>query len=353
LRRTSATKAQMSVASITAASGPLCDLSAQETIDKLKANFDYGKFPDPVEKSKITGHTQKVYDAAFSGDGTIVATCSQDNSCLTTNVASNLKTSKAVKCSFVMGCALNSNGKMLAFGGMDNAITLTDLTNPMEPVEKKKIAEGHEGYISRLAFVDDKQLLTTSGDGTAILWDLTTAKIKTHFKGHTGDCNSLSIASAKPNMFATGSTDKTCRVWDMNTGKSVRCFTAASEVNCVAMFPTGEGVSCGLENGAVQFYDVGSYGCVNKSAVKNKNQRVLSIATSISGRWTYAGLNTGQIQMSDTFCPTKWKLINAHQADKGEAYVCAMQMAKDGACLATASYDGCAKIWMGPPTRPV
>ena len=45
-----------------------------------------------------------------------------------------------------------------------------------------------------------------------------------------------------------------------------------------------------------------------------------------------------QIQMSDTFCPTKWKLLTAH-----ENYLCAMSMAKDGSALATSSYDSTAK----------
>jgi len=320
-------------------------MGPQEAIDACKSTLVYKAPPDPILKVTVKGHTQKVYDCNFSADGMHVATGGQEGFVFVTNIASNLKICKPVKVSFVMGVALNPSSKLLASGGMDNKITITDIaSDPMNPVTKKEMAEGHDGYISRLQFVGEKDMISTSGDGKAILWDVTTGKSKTIFEGHTGDCNSISIPYDNDKIFATGSTDKTCRIWDLTSGKCVRTFQANAEVNCVAMHPTGKMVMTGNDNGNHQQFDVGSYNPVDTGKPKNKKMRIMAAAMSRSGRYTYFGGTTGQICSCDTFCVNKWKLTSAH-----EKYVCAMSMAPDGSALATSSYDSTCKIWAGGP----
>jgi len=319
------------------------DMTCQSAIDACKATLVYKNPPEPKMKLHIKTHTQKVYDCNFSADGAHVATGGQDGFVFVTNVISGMKICKSVKVNFVMGVALNPTSKILASGGMDNKITITDIaSDPMNPATKKEMAEGHDGYISRLAFVDNTNMISTSGDGKAILWDVTTGQSVKIFEGHTGDCNSLSIPYDNKSCFATGSTDQTCRVWDFASGKCVRTFKANGEVNCVAMHPTGKMLLTGNDNGNHQQFDVGSYNAVDTGKPKNKKARMLSIAMSRSGRYTYFGDTAGKLICCDTFCVNKWRAVTAH-----EKYVCAMSMAPDGSALATSSYDNTCKIWVG------
>lgn len=70
---------------------------------------------------------------------------------------------------------------------------------------------GHTGYLSCCRFLDDNQIVTSSGDMTCALWDIETGQQCTSFTGHTGDVMSLSLA---PDMrtFVSGACDASAKV---------------------------------------------------------------------------------------------------------------------------------------------
>ena len=70
---------------------------------------------------------------------------------------------------------------------------------------------GHTGYLSCCRFLDDNQIVTSSGDMTCALWDIETGQQCTSFTGHTGDVMSLSLA---PDFrtFVSGACDASAKV---------------------------------------------------------------------------------------------------------------------------------------------
>lgn len=59
-------------------------------------------------------------------------------------------------------------------------------------------------------------------------------------KGHTAPINSI-MFSPDGSLLATGSTDKTIKLWDATTGREIRTFTGhTTSVNCVAFTPDGK-----------------------------------------------------------------------------------------------------------------
>jgi guanine nucleotide-binding protein G(I)/G(S)/G(T) subunit beta-1 len=91
----------------------------------------------------------------------------------------------------------------------------------------------HSGYLSCCRFISDRQIVTSSGDMSCMLWDID-AGIKTlEFNDHTGDVMSLSLSQDK-NVFVSGACDATSKIWDIRTGKCVQTFTGhESDINAV------------------------------------------------------------------------------------------------------------------------
>ena len=56
---------------------------------------------------------------------------------------------------------------------------------------------GHTGYLSCCRFLDDTQILTSSGDMTCAQWDIETGQQTTTFSGHAGDAMSLALSPDK------------------------------------------------------------------------------------------------------------------------------------------------------------
>ena len=81
---------------------------------------------------------------------------------------------------------------------------------------------GHESSIGNASFSPDgKRILTSSGDGTARIWDGITGAELIVARGHTA---SLTTAAFSPDgaSFVTASEDQTVRIWDATTGREIR-----------------------------------------------------------------------------------------------------------------------------------
>ena len=70
---------------------------------------------------------------------------------------------------------------------------------------------GHTGYLSCCRFINDSQIVTTSGDMTCALWDVETGQQIQVYSGHTGDVMSLSL-SPDQRTFVSGACDASAKV---------------------------------------------------------------------------------------------------------------------------------------------
>ncbi len=104
---------------------------------------------------------------------------------------------------------------MAAIHARSNGVTLWDLNDPHE---LKFQLNGHDKNVQSIAFsADNRFLLSTSWDGTFIVWDLLTRQAIKQVKGHTEYVNSCAI-SPLGLEFATGAsgpTDSSVKVWSL------------------------------------------------------------------------------------------------------------------------------------------
>lgn len=104
-----------------------------------------------------------------------------------------------LKSSWVMTCAYSPTGRHVASGGLDNIATIYNVDDQIRtPGEHAQILGGHTGYISCCRFLppDDGKMVTSSGDGTCRLWDVSTGSTISEFAGHKGDVMFVSIGES-------------------------------------------------------------------------------------------------------------------------------------------------------------
>ena len=100
---------------------------------------------------------------------------------------------------------------------------------------------GHSSFVNSLAISPDGQILASgSWDRTIKIWNLETGEFVGTLMGHSDRVNSVAI-SGDGKMLASGSSDETIKFWNLHTGELLFTFPGHSmEVNSVAISPTGQ-----------------------------------------------------------------------------------------------------------------
>ncbi|MGH7242019.1 MAG: protein kinase domain-containing protein [Phycisphaerales bacterium] len=107
---------------------------------------------------------------------------------------------------------------------------------------------------------DSTQLLLTSWNKHAELWDVASCTFKQSFEGHGGLPTDVAIRLREPVIFATTSTDGTLRLWDVSH-KNEPCMLTIDrfenwEVNSLQWSPNGRKLLVGDSVGNVQIWNM-------------------------------------------------------------------------------------------------
>eukprot|EP00933_Yihiella_yeosuensis_P082988 TRINITY_DN97043_c0_g1_i1.p1 TRINITY_DN97043_c0_g1~~TRINITY_DN97043_c0_g1_i1.p1 ORF type:complete len:354 (+),score=19.22 TRINITY_DN97043_c0_g1_i1:22-1083(+) len=296
----------------------------------------------------LRGHFGKIYAMQWSpASSQNLVSASQDGKLIIWNAYSaNKLYAIPLRSSWVMTCAYSQSGSLVACGGLDNLCSvyrLKDATMNNGDMRMNASAElqNHEGYLSCCRFVNDNEILTSSGDSTCILWDINKRTAVQCFQGHYGDVMSVSIHG---NTFISGSVDASAKLWDMRAkvgvSQCVKTFRGhESDVNSVAYFPDGNAFATGSDDSTCRLFDVRAISQVNKYFHANILCGITSVAFSHTGRLLFAGYD-------DNNCYV-WDTANAQISHSlaHENRVSCLGINNDGKALCTGSWDTNLKIW--------
>ena len=156
-----------------------------------------------------------------------------------------------------MTCAYSPSGNYVACGGLDNICSIYNLSAREGPTRVARELSGHSGYLSCCRFINDRRILTSSGDMTCVLWDVDTGTKIHDFADHLGDVMSLSINPLDHNMFVSGACDAFAKVWDIRQQRCTQTFAAHdSDINAVQFFPNGNAVGTGSDDASCRLFDL-------------------------------------------------------------------------------------------------
>lgn len=140
----------------------------------------------------------QVYSLDWTPEKNRIVSASQDGRLIVWNALTSQKT-HAIKlpCAWVMTCAFSPSGQSVACGGLDSVCSIFNLNSPTDKdgnLPVSRMLSGHKGYVSSCQYVpdEDAHLITSSGDQTCVLWDITTGLRTSIFggefqSGHTAD----------------------------------------------------------------------------------------------------------------------------------------------------------------------
>ncbi|KAG6493897.1 hypothetical protein ZIOFF_048900 [Zingiber officinale] len=303
----------------------------------------------------------KVYSLDWTPERNRIVSASQDGRLIVWNALTSQKT-HAIKlqCPWVVTCAFAPNGLSVACGGFDSACSIFNLNSHVErdSIPVSRVLTGHKGYVYSCQYVPDQEtrLITSSGDQTCVLWDVTTGQRISVFggefpSGHTASVLSVSINSSNSNMFVSGSCDATARLWDARiASRAVRTYHGhQGDVNTVKFFPDGQRFGTGSNDSTCRLYDMRTGHQLQVYSQQhdtddNEVPIVTSIAFSLSGRLLFAGYSSGDCYVWDTLVGevvlNLGTLQNSH-----ESRISCLGLSSDGSALCTGSWDKNLKIW--------
>ena len=239
--------------------------------------------------------TQWVTSVAFSPDGSLFATASDDASIYVWQMpAGSLVRRIEAPMGGMTGVDFSPNNLLLAAGSWDGAVGLWQVDNgnllrtlQAEETSIKdvkfspdgsllaaacddgsiliwKVSDGslagtllgHTAAVDRLAFSPDGNLLASAAEDHSIrTWQVSDGMLLSTLAGHTETVKDVGF-SLDGSLLASGSEDGTVILWQIPEGQPLRTLPGEDSILSLAFSPDGTLLVSGAANGAIQFWGI-------------------------------------------------------------------------------------------------
>ncbi|MCA9074412.1 MAG: caspase family protein [Planctomycetaceae bacterium] len=218
----------------------------------------------PILALDAGGHTSVIRDVLFTPDGKQLISASDDKTIRVWDVASG-QTLHVIRPSIGTGsvgmiyaAAISPDGDTLAIGGYGSPeddygpVTLISLSR--QQITRRML--GHTDAVQDLAFSSDgSRLASGSSDGTVRIWNLESGESEHTFEGHKKDVYGV-VFSPDGELLATGSYDGTGAVWSVRTGERQAVLSGHTDaIQCIDWSHDGTKIVTGSYDQTIRIWD--------------------------------------------------------------------------------------------------
>jgi serine/threonine protein kinase len=237
----------------------------------------------------LLGHTQWVYSVAFSSDGQLFATASDDASVILWHVSDG---SQARRIETSMGGIANVDfspiNPLLAAGSSDGNVGLWQVSDG----HLLRTLAGHEDSVTDVEFSPDGRLLASaSDDHTVKLWQISDGSLIHTLRSHTAPVRRLAF-SPDGTWLASASGDDTIGMWQVSDGSLIRRLQGHSgSVLAIDFSSDGSVLASGSEDETLRLWAV-TDGSMLRILTEHSNA-ITSVAFSTDSRTLVSGATDG------------------------------------------------------------
>ncbi|TNE37150.1 MAG: TIR domain-containing protein, partial [Alphaproteobacteria bacterium] len=234
----------------------------------------------------------------------------------------------------INGVAFSADGTEIITTSDDTTARLWDARTGVE----LGIYGGHEHWVWGAGFSPDgTQVVTASRDMTAQIWSTKDRKPVGTLEGHVASVYDAAF-SPDGQTIATASADKTVRLWNVESGESIALITGHSDkVTGLDFSPNGNTLATASEDGTVRLWRVPSGSGLGRVTAGDK---LLSVDFNNDGTQITASDEGGRIYIWDVGSRRLVRKITAPTKQYGVAFA-----GKDSQFIAGGGLDDTLRIW--------
>ncbi len=309
----------------------------------------------------LNGHTDSVWDVAFSPDGKWLASSGNDGSIIIWEVATHqpiTRLTNPASTATIYTVAFSPSEKILAAGDSTGLITLYD-TQSWQRLRQP--LHGHTSMVLAAKFSKDGSLLVSGGaDGQVLVWKMANRTLAHTFTGHTDWVWDIAI-SVDNQTVASVSRDKTLRLWNLEPGSSVPNLSVPASPSVSAAFyddPEHPLLLTGDRTGSVVIWDLRPWQQKHEAPLPAPGLKVVAGATTevwglafIPGQELsfVTGRSRGIINRNRIVPDAKYSAFKLQPEILGVTAhsigLFRIDVSPDGKLIAAAGQDGLVSLW--------